>query len=631
MFTDTVGYTASTHTDEARTLELLREQEELMRPLISTHHGREIKSTGDGFLVEFDSALKATHCAVDIQRRIYERNAEGGLPPIQIRIGIHLGDVVQHGTDILGDAVNIAARIEPVAEPGGICLSGAVHDQVWSKITDKLEKLPPTVLKGLPVPMEIYRVVLPWTAREPPSAGSAPTGLAVLPFSNISPDPKDEYFADGLTEELITILSRLRGLRVIARTSVMQYKATTKAVSQIGTELRVSSVLEGSVRKAGNHLRVTVQLIDVGSEGHVWVQMYDRELDDVFAVQSDIAKQVAEALKVELRPTEQERLQARPKVRSDSYLAYLRGRTLLQGLTRTSLEAAKEQFELAISLDPKNAGAHSGLAEVTTYLGEWFANALPTEWKQTSRRLASRAVELDPSLADAHTSWAMILCADFEYAAAERELKVALSLNPSYSPAHRAYAVLLQDEGRADEALVEYALAEAADPLFSNGVGLWADLLIWLGRLDDALAKIRRFGELEGDSFPWLHYRLAKYHLARSEPERCLEEIHRGEELEPDRRIKRFWRAWFCALSGEKETARALLRQEEALPEFSLLANMTAWIYAELGDLDACFRYLEKLVQGHQIYLQQWRLDPRLENVRSDPRFQSLLKKMNLA
>ena len=174
MFTDTVGFTSSTHADEGRTLDLLRQQAEIVRPLLALHQGREIKSTGDGFLAEFDSALKAVQCAVSIQRRIYERNAEGGLSPIRIRIGIHLGDVVQSGTDILGDAVNIAARIEPTAEPGGICVSGAVHEQVQNKIPDRLEKLPPTALKGLQVPMDIYRVLLPWTVLATPPRTAVP-------------------------------------------------------------------------------------------------------------------------------------------------------------------------------------------------------------------------------------------------------------------------------------------------------------------------------------------------------------------------------------------------------------------------------------------------------------------------
>ena len=226
MFTDTVGYTASTQTNEGRSLELLRQQTELLRPVVALHQGREIKSTGDGFLVEFDSALKAVQCAINIQRRLFERNSEGGQTPIRIRIGIHLGDVVQNGTDILGDAVNIAARIEPLAEPGGVCVSGAVYEQVRTKVPDKLEKLAPKALKGLQDPMDVYRIVLSWNesnhgSHDQDAEPADPTRLAVLPFANISPDPNDEYFADGLTEELIANLSLVPGLKVIALTSVI--------------------------------------------------------------------------------------------------------------------------------------------------------------------------------------------------------------------------------------------------------------------------------------------------------------------------------------------------------------------------------------------------------------------------
>jgi len=630
MFTDTVGYTASTQVDEARTLEVLHSQQKLVRPLLVAHRGREVKSTGDGFLVEFDSALMATQCAIDIQRRIYERNAEGGLPPIRIRIGIHLGDVVQSDADILGDAVNIAARIEPVAEPGGICLSSAVREQVWNKIPDKLEKLPPTALKGLQASMDLYRVVLPWTLRGALPGSSAMTGIAVLPFTNISPDPKDEYFADGLTEELITVLSQLPDLRVIARTSVMQFKSSTKAVSLIASELGVSSVLEGSVRKAGNRLRITVQLIDPGSQGHVWAQTYDRELDDVFAVQAEIAKQVAEALKIQLRATEAARLATRLPVRPDSYLAYLKGRTLLHSFATTSLEGAKQQFELAITLDPTNAAAHSGLADAARLLGWYFPRVSGERWDATSRGHAARAIELDPNLAEAHASLAIILWDDNEYVAAEKELKLALSLNPSYSPAHDWYAGLLEDEARVDEALRERDMAEAADPLWGRNLSHFALLLIWLGRFDDALVKLRKLGEIEPDGISY-HVALASYHLARSDLPRSLEETQRIEELQTEPRWKPVIHALRHALRGEKEEARTLLKKEETLPAFHPSDPLLLWAYVELGDLDDCFRLLAESVRGHQIPLQQVRLDPRYEGLRKDSRFQVLLKKMNLA
>jgi adenylate cyclase len=285
---------------------------------------------GDGFLAEFDSALRAVQCAIDIHQHLHDRNSQPGITPIQLRIGIHLGDVEQRGSDIFGDAVNVASRIEPVATPGGLCISGQVFDQVRNKIPNRLEKLPPTALKGLEVPIDIYRVVLPWTVPESPSRDSGPTRLAVLPFANISPDPKDEYFADGLTEEMITVLSQLRELRVIARTSVTPYKSTSKGVAQIGTELGVDSVLEGSVRKAGDELRITVQLIDVATQEHTWASTYDRKLEKVFAVQAEIAREVAEALKVGLRAAEQSRLESRPPVRAD-FLPRLPERAYLDG------------------------------------------------------------------------------------------------------------------------------------------------------------------------------------------------------------------------------------------------------------------------------------------------------------
>lgn len=630
MFTDTVGYTASTESDEARTLEGLRDQQELVRPLLKAHRGREVKSTGDGFLVEFDSALMATQCAIDIQRRIYERNAEAELPPIRIRIGIHLGDVVQSDSDILGDAVNIAARIEPVAEPGGICLSGAVREQVWNKIPDRLERLPSTPLKGLQTSIEIYRVVLPWALRENSGPKSTQTGLAVLPFANISPDPKDEYFAEGLTEELISVLSQLPELRVIARTSVVQYKSTAKSVSQIASELGVSSILEGSVRKAGSRLRITVQLIDPSSQGHVWAKTYDRELDDVFLVQTEIAKQVAEALKIRLRATVEARLEGRPPVNPDSYVAYLKARALLHEGSESSLDSARALFERSVVFDPTNAAAYSGLADSIRLLGWYFPKVAEENWDETSRGFTSRAIELDPSLAEAHATLALVLWDDNKYVEAEKELKLALSLNPSYAPAHGWYSGLLEDEARIDEALQECALAEAADPLSIRFLTSSALLLIWLGRLDEAAIKIQKLSELqpEGTSY---RSTLARYHLARADLKQCLSEMHQLEERIPEPRFVPVMRALAHALSGEEEKARTLLRNEGTLPRFHPTDWLVVWAYAELGDLDDCFRLLEKAVHHHDIPFQAVRLDPRFENLRNDARFQALLGKMNLA
>ncbi len=631
MFTDMVGYTAAAQVDEETTLRLRKEQEDLIRPVLVAHQGREVKSTGDGFLVEFESALKATGCAVDIQRRLHERNGRIGVAPIQLRIGLHLGDVEQQGTDIFGDAVNIAARIEPVAEPGGICLSGAVYEQVRNKIPDKLEKLLPTALKGVQIPIELYRIVLPWAVQEASPGPIGPTGLAVLPFKNISPDPKDEYFAEGLTEELISVISQLRGLRVISRTSVMQYRTTAKSISQVGLELGVSSVLEGSVRKAGSRLRITAQLIDARSDRHLWAKSYDRELDDVFAVQTEIARQVADAMEVELRPAEQARLDSRPSVNPESYLAYLKGRALMHEYSKVSHEAAKEQFALAISLDPSNAAAHAGLADIIRYLGGWWGVGGPrTVWDEEGRRLTARAIQLDPNLAEAHASLGLILWDSYDWAGAEKEFKLALSLNPSYSLAHRWYGQLLEDQARVDEALTEFMLAEGSDPLWPDNLGSLAELLLWLGRFDEALVKINKLGEVAPEYW-WYRANLAFYHLLRGDVAAGVREFHKFEEVLPNPAFKPIARAFIHAVSGDMKQGRELIDRAVEAPEARRYADRIAWVYAELGDLDACFRWLDAALTDHDLQVLLYRLYPRLAPVRQDPRFKVILKKMHLA
>jgi adenylate cyclase len=631
MFTDMVGSTAAAQTNEANALKLRDEQADLVRPLFAAHEGREIKSMGDGFLAEFDSALRAVQCALDIQQHLHERNSQPGVASIQLRIGVHLGDVEQKEDDIFGDAVNIASRIEPLASPGGVCISGEVYSQVRNKVPNRLEKLPPTTLKGLQVSFDVYRIVLPWAAAgESAFESSGSTGIAILPFSNISPDPKDEYFADGLTEELITVLSQLRDLRVISRTSVMQYKASTKTASLIGVELGVVSILEGSVRKAGNRIRVTAQLIDARSDRHLWAKTYDRELDDIFAVQTEIARQVAEALQVELRATEDARLGARGSVRPDSYLAYLKGRTRLHERSETALNEAKEQFELALSLDPKNAAAISGLADVIRLMG-WRTHDIPrASWEEKTRRLVGQAIELDPNLAEAHTSLGLILWEAYDYAGAEKQYQLSLALNPSYSAAHHWYATLLEDEGRLDEALREARLAEGADPLAPGYVSFLAMLLIDLKKFDEAFLKIQRLGVLEPDSHRY-YDTLQEFHRNRSELAECLVACRRAEEAQTNPAWKRMWHVYYLVTAGEPQLARTLLKSEEVSPEFPGLAWLVGWAYALLGDLDSCFRCLEVAVETHNIALQPFRTRSELESVRSDPRFQLLLKKMNLA
>ncbi len=629
MFTDIVGFTSAAQDSEADALRMLREEEELVRPLFAAHRGREVKSTGDGSLVEFESALRAVECALAIHDRVRDRNARAPGPKLRLRIGVHLGDVEERNGDIFGDAVNIASRIETFAPPGGLCISGPVYEQVRNKIAQSIESLGPQTLKHVRFPVEIYRV----GAAEPPEPSAGPPGiarLAVLPFASISPDPQDAYFADGLTEELIHVLSQLRGLRVIARTSVNAYRSTAKTVAQIGAELGVTSLLEGSVRKEGDQLRITVQLVPVDSQAPAWARTYDRTLDHVFAVQADIARLVARRLRVRVRSAEATRLRSRPRVRSESYLAYLRGRSCLnQVVTKDSLERARSEFERAIALDPQNAPAHSGLADAIRQLGWYYGGGPGAPTDAEAGRWTARALELDPKLAEAHASLGLLRWDAFDYAAAEREFRAALSLSPSYSQGHFWYAVLLEDLARPDEALEELTLAEGADPLSSKNLFQLSCLLIWLGRLDEAYARIQRLGELAPSGRGYFNA-LARYHLARSDLPESLRAVRQMAAAAEEPRLRDVLEALARGLSGDADGARSLLAREAELPDYPPTQWIVGWAYAELGDRAECFRWLEKARRNHNLPLQQFRLDPRLAPIRTDPRFGELLRAMRL-
>jgi len=331
MFTDMVGYTALGQKNESLSLSLAGEQRKLLRPIFKRHGGREVKTMGDAFLVEFPSALEAARCALDIQRATREFNIS--LPEekrVHLRVGVHVGDVVESQGDISGDAVNVASRIESLAKAGGVCLTRQVYDHIHNKFELPLTSLGEKQLKSVSIPVEVYKMVMPWEGDMKQEEKSLDRRrVAVLPFKNMSPDPNDEYFADGMTEELITTLSGVRELTVIARTSVMQYKDSPKRVADVGKELRTGTVIEGSVRKAANKVRITIQMVDAVTEGHLWAQNFDRQMDDIFGIQTDISKQVAKSLKVRLLRKEVERMESRAPANTSAYSAYLRGLSLI--------------------------------------------------------------------------------------------------------------------------------------------------------------------------------------------------------------------------------------------------------------------------------------------------------------
>ncbi|HLM91640.1 MAG TPA: adenylate/guanylate cyclase domain-containing protein [Thermoplasmata archaeon] len=640
MFTDLVGYTSRAQRDEPRTMRLLGEHRKIVRDVLVKFEGREVKTLGDGFLVEFGSALNATLCALELQQQSAEWVGESREDRPQLRVALHMGDVLSEEGDILGDAVNVASRIESLVEPGGICVSGPVYEQVRNKVPCAFEKLPSVRLRGVDVPPEIYRVV---TGADPSARDvrtAPPARIAVLPFSSISPVAGDEYLADGLTEELISTLSQLGGLRVIARTSVDVYKNRPKPVPQIGAELNVRSLLEGSVRRMGNRVRVTAQLIDVLTQEHLWAGTYDRDLDDVFGIQGEIARAVAENLEVTVLDQEKRRLLSRPTGITESYLAYLKGRTLLHGMTQESPVEAQRQFELAVRLDPNNARAYSGLADAV-YLGAKRSGRSVRHFidiLQVAREQVSRSILLDPSAAEAHASLGYLLVELLEFAEADRELRTAILLNPSYAAAHQSYARLLTEKGRLEEAVEEMQLAEAADPLSPGIQFQLADLFFALGRPADATQRIRRLSELEPDS---LRNHLAGFEgaLRSGDHGRLKEEaawITGHPPVLGSEHLRSLWNGKYLAAAGDVDGARQEIARLRSLRDHET-GEISEWVPGEIAEIcallnepDECFLWLDQALQSIALPLAHWWLSSGFRTVRKDPRFREILKKARL-
>jgi TolB-like protein/class 3 adenylate cyclase/Tfp pilus assembly protein PilF len=369
---DIAGYSRLMGRDEEGTLsELKAVRRALADPTIASHRGRIVKTTGDGMLVEFGSAVDAVRCAIEIQRGMAERNID--VPPairIELRIGVHVGDIIIDDDDIFGDGVNIAARLEGVSEPGGVCISDDAQRQVRGKIDTKFDDMGPQILKNIDEPMRAWRCRIeadlatvstepsrPLTLHDKPS-------IAVLPFQNMSGDPEQDYFADGMVEEIITALSRIRWIFVIARNSSFIYKGKAVDIKQVGSELGVRYVLEGSVRKAGNRLRIAGQLIDALTGAHIWADRFEGGVEDVFELQDQITTRVVGAIAPKLERAEIERSRSKPTGSLQAYDYYLRGSALIYKFSREGNEQALKHFEKAIELDPEYGSAYAQAANV---------------------------------------------------------------------------------------------------------------------------------------------------------------------------------------------------------------------------------------------------------------------------
>jgi TolB-like protein len=462
---DVVGYSRLMEQDEAGTLAALKaRRKDVLAPLVAKHRGRIFKVTGDGVLVEFASTFNAVQCAIDLQDGMASANAGHAVERhIVLRIGINLGDVIVEGSDLYGDGVNIAARLEAIAEPGNVVVSGAAFDHIKNKLKVGFEDIGAQTLKNISEPVRAYRVAdTPAAAPTAMKPVSDKPSIAVLPFTNMSGDPEQEYFSDGLTEDIITELSRFRNLLVVARNSSFTFKGQAVDLKEIGRKLGARYAVEGSVRRAGNRIRITAQLLESATGNHLWAERYDREISDIFAVQDELVRAISGVIPGHLDRYAVENLRRKPPDNLTAYDCELRGRWAMTHWNE-GLAIALEWFEKSAKADPNYALPQAGIALVCAY--QIPAHGLSAESTiARAKEHARRATTLDDRNPTVQAYAALAYAFSCEYELSRRHAERAITLNPNDSYALFVKAVVLTYSGNMVEALEFFAKSERLDP-----------------------------------------------------------------------------------------------------------------------------------------------------------------------
>ncbi len=592
---DVVGFSRLMGKDETGTLAQLKKlRAELIDKKIAEHHGRIFKLTGDGILAEFPSVVNAVTCAAEWQRAMKSSPDER----IRFRIGINLGDVIVDADDIYGDGVNVASRLEGIAQAGGIAISHAVREQIGNRLDLSFEDSGEQQLKNIERPIRVYAVVLdhPEKDERKTTMREARPSIAVLPFTNMSGDPEQEYFSDGITEDIITDLSKVSGLFVVARHTAFTYKGKSVKVQQLGKELGVGFLLEGSVRKAGARIRVTAQLINARDGGHIWAERFDRDLTDIFAIQDEITRAIVEQLKIKLLPRENAAIGLAPTSNVEAYNYYLRGREYLYRHSRRYYELARRMFSKALELDPNYGRAYAGIAICDGFLFITYQVDLSIEEILAT---SARALALENDLAIAHTARGVALFINHQLEEANREFEKGIALDPNSFEAHFLYARPAFMQGNITRAVELLERAAAISPDSYKPWGLIIHMYRSLGREADcknAARKTLQLAEQEilvnpEDPRPVVAGALALLELG--EIERAKEWARRGQALE-----------------SEDDVARYNL----------------ACVYTHLGEIDLAFDLLRRVVSHGRPMWKDWiEKDSDLDGLRQDPRFQQLL------
>jgi len=542
---DVKGYSLLMADDEVYTIETLKKYRQIMSELIQQHSGRVVDNPGDNLLAEFSSAVDAVQCAVQMQNRLKKENAKFVEDKwLQFRIGINIGDVVHDGDRIYGEGVNIAARIESLADAGGVCISRNTYDHIKNKMQLETEYLGEHEVKNIKDPVRVYRVLMGTDAPKPlveeelelPDKPS----IAVLPFTNMSGDPSQEYFSDGLTEQIINGLCKVSNLFVIARNSSFAYKGKAVSVKQIAKELGVRYILEGSVQRAGDRVRITAQLIDAISDFHMWSENYDRDLEDIFVLQDEITMKLMIALQVKLTEGQQASLRAKHTNNLEAYVYFLQASEYLAQFSKDGNVLARQKYQESIALEPNFASAYAGLA--ATYLKEAWQGwtEFPEQSGAMAMQHALKCIALDDSLPYAHSALGMIYLVLKQWDKAIEESELAVSLNPNDADCVVLLSVVYKTVGRIEEALSLLEKAIRLNPLPPNWyLHEYGTCFRLLGRYDEAIAVPKRILERSPD---YLNSRLnltLTYAMSGKEDDARKEAVE-VLKLSPDFSIGRF-------------------------------------------------------------------------------------------
>ena len=604
---DVVGYSRLMGANEVGTLTSLKgHRAELIDPTIAEHQGRIVKLTGDGMLVEFPSVVNAVECATEIQRDMPVRNASVMEDRrIEFRMGINLGDVIVDDDDIFGDGVNVAARLESVAKPGGIAVSQSVRDNVGNRLDLTFEDIGDQQLKNIEFPVRVYNVLLGDAPSRSQNAAQAvladadKPSIAVLPFNNMSGDSEQEYFSDGISEDIITDLSKISGLFVVGRNTSFGYKGMSPHLQSVASDLGVKYLLEGSVRKAGQRVRVNAQLIDGANGGHLWADRYDRDLTDIFAIQDEITQSIVEQLKIRLLPKEKKAIAQAPTANVEAYNFYLKGRQFFHSSTRKFFLLAREMFAKAAELDPQYARAYAGIANCDARLWGWYN--VPTKAEDVLG-IADKALALDPNLAEAHAARGEGLVNSARRAEAPAAFERAMELDPNSFDANLSYARYSVTEGNFEKAIELYTRALEIQPEDSQAPFLLQIVYRSIGREDEA----EKFGRLG---------------LKRAEAEL---------QLHPEN--SRPAQLGACALAslGDKERALKWLERVKLIePDDNNARYNSACTYAQLGEIDEAINVLEEWTKFAGAEQKIWFLHyADLDPVRDHPRYPALVERI---